>query len=192
MRCAKDVANFYIDLSNKDKFDDGITNMRINKLLYFAQGHYLLRTGFPLFDEDFYAWDFGPVIPKIYQKYSHLQNSRITFTDKSYDFKLFDTVELNVLIDVSMEYGKYSTSELVKMTHADISPWRAAYDSKSQKISKDEIKNHFNLVGEIPTIDDILKFIPVYDKVNENNILLLSADEYCPEDDDYAELLNAV
>ena len=41
MTTAKYVANFFIELANDDEYGDGMTNMRLNKLLYFAQGHYL-------------------------------------------------------------------------------------------------------------------------------------------------------
>lgn len=52
MITAMDVANFFIDLTNNSKTDDKMTNLRINKLLYFAQGEYLAKYGTPLFDED--------------------------------------------------------------------------------------------------------------------------------------------
>lgn len=45
-----DVADFFIDVCNNST-DDQITNLKLNKLLYYAQGCHLARTGEPLFDE---------------------------------------------------------------------------------------------------------------------------------------------
>ena len=192
MCSARNVANFFIDLANRGKYKKKITNMRVNKLLYFAQGHYLAKTETPLFDENFLAWDFGPVVPEIYRKYSVYGERAISLVDDDYDFRHFSSTEIDMLLDVSKEYENYTTSQLVEMTHRDISPWKNAYSSISKEISKDEIKTHFLLIDKIPSINDILSAIPVYDKVGKDGTLLLPADEYCQEDDIYAaELLNA-
>ena len=63
-----DVADFFIDIANMSE-DDQMTNLKLNKLLYYAQGVFLARTGKPLFDDDIEAWDLGPVVSCIYQKY---------------------------------------------------------------------------------------------------------------------------
>lgn len=44
---AKTIANYMLYIMS-DAFDD-LTNMKINKLLYFAQGHYLSKYGKALF-----------------------------------------------------------------------------------------------------------------------------------------------
>lgn len=65
---ARTVANYMLYIMG-DAFDD-LTNMKINKLLYFAQGHYLREYGEPLFDDGIEAWDHGPVIPAVYSAYT--------------------------------------------------------------------------------------------------------------------------
>ena len=52
MAKVEDCANLLIELTNKDENTDDMTNLRLNKLLYFAQGHYLARYGKPLFDDE--------------------------------------------------------------------------------------------------------------------------------------------
>ena len=54
-------------------FDD-LTNMKLNKLLYFAQGYYLKKYGRPLFDNAIEAWEHGPVVPEVYSAYKSLFN----------------------------------------------------------------------------------------------------------------------
>ncbi len=41
--------------------DTDVSNLRVQKLLYYAQGHYLAAKGIPLFDEAIQAWSHGPV-----------------------------------------------------------------------------------------------------------------------------------
>ena len=61
-----DVAQFMI-LAAGDESD--MTNMKLNKLLYYAQGIHLARTGHPLFRDQIEAWQHGPVVPSVYQQY---------------------------------------------------------------------------------------------------------------------------
>ena len=65
MATALDVANFFID-SAKDT-EDPMTNMRVNKYVYFAQGYALAKLGRPLFKDEIQAWEHGPVVPALYQ-----------------------------------------------------------------------------------------------------------------------------
>ena len=62
-----DVADFFVQLANQSE-DDQITNLKLNKLLYYAQGAFLARTGHPLFHNTMEAWPLGPVIPDVYHK----------------------------------------------------------------------------------------------------------------------------
>ena len=67
-----DVAQFFIGLANEqanNEQGDMMTNLRLQKLLYFAQGWHLARYGKPLFDDDIEAWQYGPVVPSVYNAY---------------------------------------------------------------------------------------------------------------------------
>ena len=53
MADVQDVARFFIDLAKRQndlERGDLMTNLRLQKLLYFAQGWHLARFGRPLFD----------------------------------------------------------------------------------------------------------------------------------------------
>lgn len=73
---AIEVARFFINIANTIPTDDLMTNMRVNKLLYFAQGECLRQLGKPLFDEDMEAWDYGPVVPSVYRTYKEFGRDR--------------------------------------------------------------------------------------------------------------------
>lgn len=121
-----DVANFFIDLVQAST-DDQITNLKLNKLLYFAQGAYLARTGKALFDNDLEAWQYGPVVPCIYKKYKVCGKNPIMTVDEEYDPASFTAEETELLLDVMREYGKYTGEMLVSMTHKEGTPWSQSY-----------------------------------------------------------------
>ena len=180
MTSARDAANFFINLANCDEYGDGMTNMRLNKLLFFAQGHYFARTGNPLFEDEFEAWDYGPVVSDIYKRYKNYGRKPISNIDSSYDSEAFTPDEMEVLLDVAREYGKYSTSELVNISHSDNSPWATSFNSSSQIISKRQIKEYFATLGHLDTFDDVLSRIniPVHEKRDTDGFILLPKDEH--------------
>lgn len=126
MACALDIANFFIDLANNDP-DEGMTNMRVNKLVYFANAWALVRLGRPLFDDEIQAWTFGPVIPAVYDAFKICGKERIHETAGNYSHSLLTTEETDLLLDVANEYGQYSTSRLVNITHKPGSPWSETF-----------------------------------------------------------------
>lgn len=138
-----DVANFFIDLVQAST-DDQITNLKLNKLLYFAQGAYLARTGTPLFSNDLEAWQYGPVVPCIYQKYKVCGKSPIMSVDEDYDPAEFTDDEVETLLDVMREYGKYTEETLVSVTHKAGTPWSDSYiPGQNMKIEIDLLRKFF-------------------------------------------------
>lgn len=138
------VAKFFIKMANADE-NDTITNLRLNKLLYFAQAWHLVRYDSPLFQDDFEAWNLGPVIPCVYRKYKNYGKNNIDFIAEDYDSDVFCSNELDLLFDVLDYYNKYSTSELVNMTHLKGSPWDNVFGVvHNPKIDKTNIKNFFS------------------------------------------------
>lgn len=61
------VARYIINYSNQEKY--GISNLRLQKLLYFVQAYYLISSGNPCFGDRIEAWDFGPVVPVVYHEF---------------------------------------------------------------------------------------------------------------------------
>ena len=152
-----DIANFFVDLANKTD-DDYITNLKLNKLLYFAQGVSLARTNNPLFQEPIEAWKYGPVIPSVYKKYKVLGKMPIQETDADYSPNVFTNQEINILLDVMREFGIYTGGKLVSLTHAPDTPWSKSFNNNNNKIISNEvIKEYFvkHPVREFCLKDDI-------------------------------------
>lgn len=60
---ALDLANYIVDKCIKD--DAPITNLQLQRILYFVQKDFLKR-GSRAFSDDIEAWEFGPVVPNVY------------------------------------------------------------------------------------------------------------------------------
>ena len=137
---AIDVANFFLRSPEYDDEGNAISNMKLQKLLYFAQGHALAVLGKPLFDDDFEAWEHGPVIPSLYRSYKQFGGNQIP-PPPSVDMSRFSQEEKDLLEDVWDTYGIYSAWGLRNLSHST-KPWidhKAAQDV----IPKEEMKNYF-------------------------------------------------
>ena len=141
---AENVAKYLIYLASQafvgdNKEREGITNLKLQKVLYFAQAYYLSKIGKPLFSDNIEAWEYGPVIPDVYHKFkSKGSNPIICEEDKS---SLTDE-DKETLKKVWGTFGGYSASKLVDITHAH-TPWKEANQSASKIISHKAIKEYY-------------------------------------------------
>lgn len=112
---------------NREKADaegaDLISNLKLQKLLYYAQGTYLGITGHPLFDDPIVAWEHGPVIVDIYHQYRDNHSKGIDFTD-DFDFSQILSQDEAILEAVYENFGQYSAWKLRNMTHTE-TPWKS-------------------------------------------------------------------
>jgi uncharacterized phage-associated protein len=176
-----DVADFFIELFGQE-IESDITNLKLNKLLYFAQGHCLAVTGKPLFNDFFEAWEWGPVVPAVYHKYKMCGKNPVEPSGRNVR-NLLTPEEFDVLLDVAGEFGKYTALHLVQKTHKPRTPW--AQTEKQKVINNDVIAAYFTGEGKIETFSEMLKrknFQPI-GYMDDEGVLVLPADEYCVEDD---------
>lgn len=155
-----DVAKFFIHLAQKQEeaqIGDLATNMRVNKLLYFAQGWHLARFGKPLFSASLSAWKYGPVVPDVYHSYQ--RHGRQGLTSDCPPPSAFTPEEYDLLLDVAREYDSYSTSALVAMSHQADAPW--AHTPQSQEIDLQSICDYFKSQPPLLSFDDLLADYPV-------------------------------
>lgn len=67
MYSAFDISNYIIEYSNRKHYF--ISGLKLQKLLYFVQVYFLVEKNKPCFREKLIAWDFGPVVVEVYEKY---------------------------------------------------------------------------------------------------------------------------
>ncbi|KAF1682399.1 Panacea domain-containing protein [Veillonella sp. R32] len=181
MAKAIDVAKFFIELVNNNPNEDLMTNLRLNKLLYFAQAASFKKLGYPLIEESFEAWQFGPVLPEVYETYKHFGRNGIQ--SEPFDRSKLNRKEQLFLIDVLRTYNAISTSALVKMSHESDGPWSKSYKfNKHEIIANEAIKSYFkdkNIVEDFKPVFAKSQFIGHRDTIDD--VLIL------PKDMDYAE-----
>ena len=104
-----------------------ISNLQLQKILYFCQVGYLRNQGDFLFDDDFEAWRYGPVVPSIYRLFSIWGGSCISRTIKR-DTKPLDSDSCRVIDPLISEYRDYQPWDLVSKAHKPGSPWKITWD----------------------------------------------------------------
>ena len=150
-----DVADLFIQLANQSE-DDQMTNLKLNKLLYYAQGTFLARTGKPLFEQKIEAGLLGPVVPEIYHKYKVCGKGPISLPENNIDRSTFSDEELETLLDVMRELGKYTGSTLVSLTHMPGTPWSNAISAGRTIIDPADIRDFF-VQHPVPYLKDQIK-----------------------------------
>ncbi|KKR05135.1 MAG: hypothetical protein UT32_C0023G0004 [Parcubacteria group bacterium GW2011_GWC2_39_14] len=116
-----DVAEFFLAYANE--CGEQITNLKLQKLVYYAQAWYLANFHKPLFEEDFQAWVHGPVIPDLYRKYKERGCSPIiTELELNAVKEKFESTTLDFLTEVASIYMTSGAYELELMTHNE-EPW---------------------------------------------------------------------
>ncbi len=135
----QDIANELLRLA-ADGVDELMTNLKLQKMLYYQQGFHLAYFGTPLFDDDIEAWMYGPVVPAVYQKYeSYGRNGIEPNLDVECDMK---DEEWRLFCKVYDTYGVYSGEGLINMTHNE-SPWQTTPTGKGNVISKKKLEEFF-------------------------------------------------
>ena len=118
---ARDVAEYYLCCSNDKESGDLISNLKLQKLVYYAQGIHLAATGKPLFDDVIVAWMHGPVVVDLYHEFKSNGDGSIDPTE-GYDIPKFDKDTKQLLDEVYRVLGQYSAWKLREMTHSE-TPW---------------------------------------------------------------------
>ncbi|MEI8396987.1 MAG: type II toxin-antitoxin system antitoxin SocA domain-containing protein [Rhodospirillaceae bacterium] len=142
---AHQIARYFLAKTDEE-VGETISNLKLQKLCYYAQGVGLVARDIPMFAEPIEAWLHGPVVPTIYQEYKNYGNSAIPpVTDLN--IAEYDAADRMILDDVYDYYGQYSAWRLREMTHRE-APWKDAYTEGANKtITQEALQTFF--VGEV-------------------------------------------
>lgn len=157
-----DVSRYIINYSNEK--DYSISNLKLQKLLYFVQAYFLMMTGEPCFEEKIEAWNFGPVVPKAYQEFKEYGSgeipeiksymvvnrktvdgeTKIHITREKFDKKCIKESDGKYIEDVVDKFADYSALDLVRITHNQ-DPWKEAYSAyQNNEITIENIRRYFD------------------------------------------------
>ncbi|EOD87865.1 hypothetical protein UCY_01452 [Enterococcus faecalis EnGen0252] len=150
-----DIAKFFLSFGS-------LTNLKLQKLIYFSYATHLVRTGKKLFDEPIVAFKYGPVVKDVYHIYKDFGRESINIEDDGPKFHISEfsipvslaKIALNessseillTLTEVIESYWDKTASKLVNISHVAGGPWDHAYkDGKHDVIITDELikKYHY-------------------------------------------------
>ena len=118
----KDIARYMIYKTNEMK--SPISNLKLQKLLYFAWKNYYKKYRNYLFNENFEAWQFGPVVRNVYYEYSAYGPMPIRSPlYQSYVGDWISNEDTEFLDKFLDEYKNKSVYELVQLTHKPGGAW---------------------------------------------------------------------
>jgi uncharacterized phage-associated protein len=118
------VARYFIVRAYEDGIEAEMTNMKVQKLLYYSQSLHLALYDEPLFDEEIQAWRYGPVCPPAYRFYSKFEADQLPIPDRQFLLEISDEKE-ELLEEIWEYFGSYHAYLLSDMTHVEF-PWKRA------------------------------------------------------------------
>lgn len=116
-----------------------ITNLKLQKTLYYVQGYSLRALDEPAFEETVCHWQYGPVVPMVYFAYSTNGANPLSIND-TVDLPRLTKAEQSLYDKVIDKCLNLSARELVSKTHQE-DPWTKTSDRET--ISQEEMRRFF-------------------------------------------------
>jgi uncharacterized phage-associated protein len=151
------ISNELVKLANAEKID--ITPMKLQKILYLANGISLKRRNQKLINEKFEAWDYGPVVRSVYTAFKDFGANRITepydelistggYSTTSPSSFVIDDQDLSIIKEAWDNSKNLSAFTLSAWSHNKQSPWDKTYNASPRLvyISDEDITEYFNRV----------------------------------------------
>lgn len=127
------VGQYIIKYSNENNLN--ISNLKLQKLLYFIQSHFLVQKNEICFTDEIKACDLGPIIQSVYNEYKHFGAGNIPCVFISYDISKGDIKENDrkLIDEVIDEFSTFTSSEMMEIIKGQ-DPWIKTY-KQGKKIS---------------------------------------------------------
>lgn len=162
----RDVANFTLEFA--DQCNLKLTNLALQKLLYFVHGWFYSIYEQPLIKNKFEAWKYGPVQRVIYDQFKSFKEGtirgvRATYIDPATGEQVYREPKINpehveVIRGVLEKYQRYTAGQLVEESHVEDGPWEYVWQQAEEavypgmKIPDALILDHFKRLSPILTI----------------------------------------
>lgn len=143
MASSRTVANEFLRLARSN--NDSLTPMQVLKLVYIAHGWMLGLYGRPLIDDQIQAWQYGPVIPALYNELRGYKGQPVTKPISVWFPETLEPESQNMVEQVYKIYGHRTGPDLSMLTHAPGTPWHLTYKPGvfGSVISTDLIEDHY-------------------------------------------------
>ncbi|MCI9101812.1 MAG: DUF4065 domain-containing protein [Lachnospiraceae bacterium] len=153
MDVARFIVNYSIDIGRP------VSNLKLQKLLYFVQVAFIRYYGVPCFEEPIVHWRHGPVVESVYQKYKAYGAENITDKEMEYYSFSFDLESMSFITErrkytenifefghcflirtIVEQYKDVSPWDMVELTHKE-APWKET--NRNEEITVDTIKRYY-------------------------------------------------
>lgn len=149
------VANYILDLAAREQLS--ITNLSLNKVVYFVHALYMSRTGRPLVDAKIEAWQYGPVFREVYHEFKSCGDKSINKRAMCFNVASgrYEEAALPVdfsnatqIDDLALPYIRMRPFDLVELSHEHGGPWHSAWAhlgdiNPGMEITNEAIVDHF-------------------------------------------------
>ncbi len=165
MHDVRDVANFTLDFADQRNLK--LTNLALQKLLYFVHGWFYAFYDEPLIKNKFEAWQYGPVQRVIYDQFKSFKDApitgaRATYIDPVSGVSVYRDPRISsahgeVICSVLEKYERYTAGQLVRESHVEDGPWEYVWQQAEEvvypgmKIPDTLILDHFKRLAPILT-----------------------------------------
>lgn len=146
---AIDIANYFLVLVNREE-GDAITHLKLQKLLYFAQGASLVLLNKPLFNEPLKAWPYGPVSQSVFNQFKVFNHNAIPLPGEI-DFTIYDTEIKALIYRVYSTCGEHTAWYLSNLSHTH-KGWQEACKTDEKVLDEKEIKKDCTVLFEKETL----------------------------------------
>ncbi len=136
-----EIANWIISEAEKNENSEFITNLKLQKLLYYFQGFYMANFDKVLFDNDIESWQYGPVVPIVYDKFKKFGRDKLSLDNNNEIAKLNPEEEV-FLSEVFNIYNQFSAIGLMELTHNE-KPWKETPHGSGCIIDKKLLSDFF-------------------------------------------------
>lgn len=127
-------------------WDEGLelTQIDVQKILYFLHGHHLSEFGSPLIKAEFEAWDFGPVQRIVYDQFKVFGDEPITTLAQKFDPiarvteelpRLTDNAAMSTIENHLYKYLEIPSFTLVDITHRPGTPWSRTIEAAKSHVN---------------------------------------------------------
>lgn len=148
---AIDTAHYLLAVSSEA--GDYLTNLKLQKLLYYAQAWNLALYDQPLFEDCIEAWVHGPVVPSVYREFKEFGFQPI---DREVVAPSLSDQVTKHLDEILRVFGGFSSYQLEVMAHSE-SPWQKARGdipndkSSTNRISHEDMMSFYRALAEQPS-----------------------------------------
>lgn len=141
MITANTVADYFLAFANE--CEELITNLKLNKLVYYTQAWHLALFNDPMFDDEIEAWVHGPVLPAVYDVYKHFKWTPIIKHDLNLEEikQQFSAEKQELLDDIVEVYLPKTAYELEQTTRCE-DPWIIARDGLEPDRASHKVITH--------------------------------------------------